>query len=706
MSRSPLVPIVALLATLALSAAPAAAAPPANDHFGDAAPLTSGAPPLISDNLDSTSDPSEPPATPSDQVWDDCTSFSQRPDCGASVWYDFTPQTTESYTVETCDQGTEVDTVLTAYTGSGLPGLVQVAHDDDSCQGGYGNNGSQITFPAAAGTTYRIQVSGYSGQQGTFWLRAYPTAAAPPAAAIDTRITRYQTPVLGTDDGNGTHSGGRRTATFAFSASNPAATFACSLDGAAFTPCTSPTAYDAITVDGVLHSFRVRAAAGADTDLTPSEQRFTLDASAPDTTFVTPAADGTSGANPFSFALSSTERTPNLPARCTLDGSDPFRCGGAPPGSLTGLCNGPHVLSAVSYDESGNTDPTPALRSFAITGSTPCAAPQLGTATAINLAPTRAQVTAPLTTGGAPVTVTLRYGTTAAYGETLRVPIAPNYTGAVNVTAQGLKPSTTYHYDLSATSTAGGPVSSDDQTFTTPALGLGEALPDVTVGTPQVVGQHAALIPITTDVGAPASAQTVYVYLDDHGPVGLSSPYLYREQSVPQTSVGAVAAPLEALDLKAGTTYHFRVLVLGQQGVLTDERTFTTASPPVTPGPAATPVPAPAGASGTPKAKHFRLSKSRVKIGAVKRSAKSIKVTISGLPKGTKVALGVKGSKALAKGRATAPKSGTVTIKLKLGAKARKALKAKGLRRLTFTVKVTPPGDTPSSATVRVKLRR
>lgn len=707
MSRHLLVLVVALLAALALSATPAAAAPPANDAFGDAAPLTSEAAPLLGDNLDSTSDPAEPSAH-GDQIWDDCTAFAQRPDCGSSVWYDFTAPTTENYTVETCDQGTEVDTVLTAYTGSGLPGLTEIGHNDDACAGGYGTNGSIMTFPATSGTTYRLQVSGYAGQQGTFWLRAHPTASPPPAAPVDTRITRYQAPSETGDDGNGTHSGGRRTATFAFVSTNPAATFQCSLDGGAFTACTSPAAYDGITVDGVRHSFRVRASAGADTDATPSEQLFSLDAAAPDTGFVTPAADGTSGANPFTFALSSTERSPNFPSRCRLDGSDPFRCGGTPPGSLSGLCNGVHVLSARSYDESGNVDPTPALRDFSITGSTPCAAPELGAPTAGGLMPTQAQITAPVTTGGAPATLTLRYGTTSAYGEMSRTTLAPNSNGVVGLGSLGLTPATTYHYELSIASTVGAPASSGDQTFTTPALGAGEARPAVVVGSPQVVGEHAARIPITTDVGAPASGVAVRVYLDDHRPITFASPSAAHETGIPSTTVGATAAPVDAVDLRPGTTYHFRVLVQAQQSVLTEERTFTTASPQAAPaGPVATPAPtpAPAGSPGAPKARHFRISKSRVKVSRVRRSAKSIKVTVTGLPKGTRVALGVKGSKALAEGRATAPKSGTVTVRAKLGRKARRALASKRLKRLTFTVKVTPPRDTPSSVTLKVKLR-
>ena len=231
--------------------------------------------------------------------------------------------------------------------------------------------------------------------------------------------------------------------------------------------------------------------------------------------------------------LSSTERTPNFPSRCSLDGSDVFKCGGSPPGTLAGLCDGPHLLSARSLDESGNVDPTPALRAFSITGSTPCAAPQLGAPTAGGLVPTQAQVTAPLTTGGAPVTVTLRYGTTAAYGELARRQIAPNSVGDVNVGLQGLKPGTTYHYDVSAASTVGAPAASGDRTFATPALGVGEAPPAVDVGTPLVAGRHAARIPITTDVGAPASGLSVTVYLDDHGPVTLASPFAFHDDGIP-----------------------------------------------------------------------------------------------------------------------------------------------------------------------------
>ena len=93
--------------------------------------------------------------------------------------------------------------------------------------------------------------------------------------------------------------GGRRTATFSFASDDPAATFACSLDGAAFAPCTSPAAYDA---DGVPHAFRVRATGAGGTDATPSERRFTIDTTPPEISVLMPAADGSIGANPFAIA--------------------------------------------------------------------------------------------------------------------------------------------------------------------------------------------------------------------------------------------------------------------------------------------------------------------------------------------------------------------------------------------------------------------
>ncbi len=67
------------------------------------------------------------------------------------------------------------------------------------------------------------------------------------------------------------------TATFAFSANEAGSTFACSLDGAAPTACTSPQTYVGLT--NVAHTFEVRATDGSgNADPTPASRAWTVSA--------------------------------------------------------------------------------------------------------------------------------------------------------------------------------------------------------------------------------------------------------------------------------------------------------------------------------------------------------------------------------------------------------------------------------------------
>ncbi|OLF12576.1 S1 family serine peptidase [Actinophytocola xanthii] len=77
----------------------------------------------------------------------------------SSVWYRWTAP--ESGTARFSTFGSNYDTTLAAYTGS-LPSMVQVAANDDS----NGMLQSLMSFPATAGTTYLIQLSGYAGGRG------------------------------------------------------------------------------------------------------------------------------------------------------------------------------------------------------------------------------------------------------------------------------------------------------------------------------------------------------------------------------------------------------------------------------------------------------------------------------------------------------------------------------------------------------------
>jgi len=59
--------------------------------------------------------------------------------------------------------GSNFDTVLAVYTGSSVSGLAMITCNDDIASG---NLQSQVTFTATAGTTYRIQVGGFSSTSG------------------------------------------------------------------------------------------------------------------------------------------------------------------------------------------------------------------------------------------------------------------------------------------------------------------------------------------------------------------------------------------------------------------------------------------------------------------------------------------------------------------------------------------------------------
>jgi subtilisin-like proprotein convertase family protein len=84
---------------------------------------------------------------------------------------------------------------------------------------------------------------------------------------------------------------GARDATFGFS-SEPGATFECSLDGGAFTACSSPASYGGLGDGG--HSFRVRA---RDTlgnlETTPAATSWTVDTTSPATAILSPSPGST-----------------------------------------------------------------------------------------------------------------------------------------------------------------------------------------------------------------------------------------------------------------------------------------------------------------------------------------------------------------------------------------------------------------------------
>lgn len=147
------------------------------------------------------------------------------------------------------------------------------------------------------------------------------------------------------------------TPSFAFSATGAPSSFECSIDGAAFTACSSPHATTALG-DGQ-HSFQVRAYdTVGNVDPTPATRMFTVDTQPPETLIESgPAGMIRSSQASWALAGGSTYE-------CELDGDGFQAC--SSPASLSGLAQGSHNFAARAIDDAGNVDPTPASRKFAV----------------------------------------------------------------------------------------------------------------------------------------------------------------------------------------------------------------------------------------------------------------------------------------------------------------------------------------------------
>jgi hypothetical protein len=151
-------------------------------------------------------------------------------------------------------------------------------------------------------------------------------------------------------------------ATFTF-ASEPGATFQCSLDGATFSPCTSP--FTATLAEGP-HVFQVRASdAAGNVDATPASASWTLDLTAPETS-LTSAPGSLVHATSATFAFSSEV---GATFECRLDDAAFTPC--ASPHAFAWLTEGPHVFQVRARDAAGNLEATPASHSWSIDVTAP-----------------------------------------------------------------------------------------------------------------------------------------------------------------------------------------------------------------------------------------------------------------------------------------------------------------------------------------------
>jgi hypothetical protein len=120
--------------------------PPANNNFASAQALTGCSGTVNGTNVSATRESNEPNHSP------DNAGGSR------SVWYQWQSPASSTVTVTTAGSG--FDTVLAVYTGSSVGSLSSLGKNDDVIPGN--DRTSIVTFPALAGTTYRIAVDGYN----------------------------------------------------------------------------------------------------------------------------------------------------------------------------------------------------------------------------------------------------------------------------------------------------------------------------------------------------------------------------------------------------------------------------------------------------------------------------------------------------------------------------------------------------------------
>jgi len=133
--------------------------PPANDNFGAATVIAGASGTTSGENCAATKEAGEP------------VDFRGG---GKTVWYCWTAPATACVFFNTV--GSSYDTVLCAFTGSGLSSFTQVDCNDDFSGKGLR---SRVEFRAMAGQQYWIQVDGFLGAHGNITLNWGPDTTPP-----------------------------------------------------------------------------------------------------------------------------------------------------------------------------------------------------------------------------------------------------------------------------------------------------------------------------------------------------------------------------------------------------------------------------------------------------------------------------------------------------------------------------------------------
>jgi hypothetical protein len=138
------------------------------------------------------------------------------------------------------------------------------------------------------------------------------------------------------------------SATFAFSGGGSGVTYQCSLDGAAFSACTSPRAYSGLAAAS--HTFQVRARRSTGELSAPASYTWVVDRTPPPAPRITDKPAALSDEALERFAFDDTEA--GVSFLCRLDGRAWYGCS-SPEWYL--LADGSHTFQVQARDAAGNT---------------------------------------------------------------------------------------------------------------------------------------------------------------------------------------------------------------------------------------------------------------------------------------------------------------------------------------------------------------
>ena len=260
------------------------------------------------------------------------------------------------------------------------------ASDSGNCSGCTVTSNLFTTSGSASGTNAVVGNPVFVGGANPSTYAGYQLASSSPGRGnasdgndLGARVSGGSTPPPPTDTtapdttitSGPTGTSNDSTPTFAFTATEANSVFECRVDSGAWADCTSPWTTGTLS-DGA-HSVAVRATdAAGNTDSSPATRSFTVaaappaDSTAPDTT-ITSGPTGTSNDSTPTFAFTATEA--NSVFECQVDSGAWANC--TSPWTTGALSDGAHSVAVRATDVAGNTDATPATRSFTVAAGPP-----------------------------------------------------------------------------------------------------------------------------------------------------------------------------------------------------------------------------------------------------------------------------------------------------------------------------------------------